>query len=105
MSDSSTANGSQKTLMLSDGVHIYYNGADELRLRKGIWNFEEAILTFDGLSKDHKDSLVKLFNLLQDGQGVDADHFPDEQNLTQLEQEQVAQTLQALRASDYLSDE
>ena len=56
-----TANGSQKTLMLSDGVHIYYNGADELRLRKGIWNFEEAVLSLDGLSKDHKESLVTLF--------------------------------------------
>ena len=73
MNDSLTANGSQKTLMLSDGVYIYYNGADELRLRKGIWNFEEAILTFDGLSKDHKESLVKLFTLLQDGRGVDTD--------------------------------
>ena len=51
MSDSLTGNGLQGTLMLSDGVHIYYNGADEVRLRKGIWNFEEAILTFDGLSK------------------------------------------------------
>ncbi len=101
--ENAKANDAQKTLMLRDGVQIYYNGTDELRLRKGVWNFEEAILTFEGLTKDHKDSLVKLFNLLQDGRGIDTEHLPDEQNLTQLEKEQVVQTLDALRAKDYLS--
>jgi thiazole/oxazole-forming peptide maturase SagC family component len=101
--ESTKANDAQKTLVLRDGVQIYYNGADELRLRKGVWNFEEAILTFEGLSKDHKDSLVKLFNLLQDGTGVQSEHLPGEHNLTQLEQEQIIQTLDALRGKDYLS--
>ena len=104
MSDSLTGNGLQGTLMLSDGVHIYYNGADEVRLRKGIWNFEEAILTFDGLSKDHKESLVRLFTLLQDGRGVETESLPNEENLTQLEKEQVVQTMDALRSTKYVTD-
>jgi thiazole/oxazole-forming peptide maturase SagC family component len=103
MADSFKANSAQRTLMLREDVQIYYNGADELRLRKGVWNFEEAILTFEGLSKDHKDTFVKMFNLLQDGRGVDSERLPDEQNLTQLEREQVAQTLDALRAKGYIS--
>jgi thiazole/oxazole-forming peptide maturase SagC family component len=98
------ANDPQTTLMLRDGVQIYYNGTDELRLRKGVWNFEEAILTFDGLSADHKESLVQLFNSLQDGTGVDSQHLPNDHNLTQLEHEQVAQTLDALRAKDYVAE-
>jgi len=104
MTDSSKANGAPKTLRLREDVQIYFNGADELRLRKGVWNFEEAIMTFAGLSKDHKDALVKIFNLLQDGTGVASDRLPDQHNLTQLEREQVAQTLDALRAKDYVSD-
>ena len=52
MADGMTADESRKRLTLADGVQIYYNGADELRLRKGIWNFEEGVLSFDGLSKD-----------------------------------------------------
>jgi thiazole/oxazole-forming peptide maturase SagC family component len=104
MGDSLTTSRLKNTLMLSDGVHIYYNGADELRLRKGIWNFEEAILTFDGLSKDHKDSLVKLFMLLQDGRSVDIERLLNEENLTQLEQQQVGEMLDALCSTDYLSD-
>ena len=104
MTDSLKANDAQKTLMLREDVQIYFNGADELRLRKGVWNFEEAILTFEGLSKDHKDTLVKMFNFLQDGSGVDSERLPNEQNLTQLEREQVAQTLDALRAKDYVCD-
>ena len=104
MNDTSKANDAHKTLMLRDDVQIYYNGTDELRIRKGVWNFEEAILTFDGLSKDHKVTLVKMFDLLQDGRGVDSKRLPDEQNLTQLEREQVGQTLDALRAKDYVFD-
>jgi thiazole/oxazole-forming peptide maturase SagC family component len=104
MTDSSKANGTRKTLLLREDVQIYYNGADELRFRKGVWNFEEAILTFEGLSKDHKDTLVKMFNLLQEGAAVDGERLPDEQNLTQLEREQVVQTLDALRAKDYISN-
>lgn len=104
MTDGMTANGSRKTLMLSDGVHIYYNGADELRLRKGIWNFEEAVLSLDGLSEEHKESLVTLFTMLQNGRRVDAKHFPNEENLTQLEQEQVDEMLHALQSNDYVSD-
>src|ERR1039457_6756204 len=103
MADSFKANSARRTLMLREDVQIYYNGADELRLRKGVWNFEEAILTFEGLSKDHKDTFVKMFNLLQDGRGVDSERLPDEQNLTQLEREQVAQTLDALGAKGYIS--
>ncbi|MFG1610493.1 TOMM precursor leader peptide-binding protein [Actinoplanes sp. NPDC049265] len=103
MTDGMTANGSQKRLILGDGVQVYYNGTDELRLRKGVWNFEEGVLSFDGLSEDHKESLVALFALLQDG-GVDPGRLPNEQNLTALEREQVAETLDALRANDFVSD-
>jgi len=105
MIDSFKANDAQKTLKLREDVQIYYNGADELRLRKGVWNFEEAILNFEGLSNDHKETLVRIFNLLQEGRGVDSGPLPNEQNLTQLEKEQVAQTLAALRAKDFVSDE
>jgi thiazole/oxazole-forming peptide maturase SagC family component len=45
-----------------------------------------------------------MFNLLQDGGGVDRERFPNEQNLTQLEREQVGQMLDALCAKDYLSN-
>ncbi len=104
MSDSLQANNGHKPLMLHESVQVYYNGADELRLRKGVWNFEEAILTFEGLSDAHKYTLVKIFDLFQEGTGVDNDRLPNEQNLTQLEREQVVQTLDALRANDYISD-
>jgi|SRR5215471_4319014 len=105
MADSFKANDAQKILVLREDVQIYYNGADELRLRQGVWNFEEAILNFEGLSENHKQALVEMFNSLQEGKGVDSEHLPNEQTLTQLEREQVAQTLAALRAKDYVSEE
>ena len=104
MTDNHHTNNGHQRLALHDSVQIYYNGADELRLRKGVWNFEEAILTFAGLSDAHKDTLVKIFDQFQDGTGVDAERLPDEHNLTQLEREQIVQTLDALQANDYVSD-
>ena len=79
---------------MSDGVYLYYNGADGLRAQ-GYLEFQEAFLTFDGLSKDHKESLVKLLTLLQDGRGVDTEHLPNGENLTQVELQQVTETLDA----------
>jgi thiazole/oxazole-forming peptide maturase SagC family component len=104
MSDakSSKVNGASSRLLLNDGVQVFYNGADELRLRKGVWNFEEAILTFGGLSPDHKQALVGIFNALQDGSGVDDDQWPGAGRLTEVEREQIAQTLAALKAKDYI---
>jgi thiazole/oxazole-forming peptide maturase SagC family component len=102
MADISKVLSPEKGLKLREDVQIYYNGADELRLRKGVWNFEEAILSFEGLSKDHRETLVTMFSLLQDGEGVDSEHIPNEQNLTQAEREQIGQTLDALRAKDYV---
>jgi len=97
-------NGKQpdQKVRLSHGVRIYSNGADELRIRKGIWNFEEAILTFDSLSKDHKDTFVQLFELLEDGQVLNVGTLPNDENLTQQERDQVAETVEALRAQNYL---
>lgn len=92
------------TLILCEGVQIYYNGADELRLRKGVWNFEEAVLTFDGLSAQHKETLVKVFGRLREGSEVDSADLPGAASLTGAEEEQVVETLQALQAQDYVSD-
>jgi thiazole/oxazole-forming peptide maturase SagC family component len=103
MSDSSPAPDTQESLLLCDDVQIYYNGDDELRLRKGVWNFEEAILTFEGLGPRHKECLVTVFGLLQDGSSVNTAHLPNEHSLTQLEREEVAQTLDALRGRDYVA--
>ena len=101
MGNTSKSNGA-RMLLPQDGVQIYYNGANELRLRKGVWNFEEAILTFEGLSKDHKETLVRVFAALQGGTGVDRENLPNAAQLTEAEKEQVTQTIDALEAKDYI---
>lgn len=104
MSDLGTTDEPPRTFVLREGVQIYYNGADELRLRKGVWNFEEAILTFDGLGAEHKETLVGVFRLLQEGAPVDGARLPGGAQLTQAEREQVSETLEALRAQAYVSE-
>jgi len=44
--------------VLADSVCIYFNGTDEVRIRKGIWNYEEAILSFEGFSDLFKQTLL-----------------------------------------------
>lgn len=93
-----------KALVLRDDVQIYYNGAGEVRLRKGVWNFEEAILTLDDLGPEHRDCLIALFAQLQAGDPVSTSDFALGQSLTQDERSNVVETLAALEANAYLSD-
>lgn len=89
---------------LPDNVQIYYNGDEELRLRSGTWNFEEAILTLDDLSAELKDCVTQIFGAFQSGDSVDSGQLPNRRNITNLEEQQIVQMLQTLRAKHYLSD-
>jgi len=92
-------------LVLSDSVRIYSNGIDEIRIRKGIWNHEEAILSLEGLSKDLKGSLITLFAQLDDGQPLIAEAIPNQERLTPEELEQVTQIIEALQYQNYICAE
>lgn len=47
-----------------DNVSIFFNGENEIRFRKGIWNYEEATLTLDTLSDNLKEAFLSVVESL-----------------------------------------
>lgn len=92
-------------LMVAEGVSIYFNGQDEIRIRKGIWNYEEAILALGEADRQLRQALVGVFDLLDRGERLDVDRYIRQENLTSETATQIRQIIDALRSQHYLQAE
>lgn len=92
-------------LMVAQGVSIYFNGQDEIRIRKGIWNYEEAILALGEADQHLRQALVGIIGLLDRGEMFDIDMFIRQENHAPEVAAQVRQIIDALRAQHYLHAE
>jgi len=59
-----------KSLRIGDSTTIYVNGSTEIVLRKGVWNFEEALLDLSPLEDPLQSLLLRLFETLGRGESV-----------------------------------
>lgn len=92
----------QARIVLSDTVRVFFNGWNEIRIRKGIWNYEEAVLSLEGIGEQFKAALVKLFNRLDDHEAVDVETFLEGEQLPPDDKMQFTQILDALLAQNYI---
>ncbi|NOX62160.1 MAG: hypothetical protein GXP42_09485 [Chloroflexi bacterium] len=92
-------------IVLSDSVRIYSSGTDEIRIRKGVWNYEEAILNYGGLSENLQNAVLKLFDRLEAGQFVDVVDLMDAEQLTPEEKELFSGLIDSLRYQSYVYSE
>ncbi len=60
----------KKNIKLYDNVSIFFNSDDEIRFRKGIWNFEEAALGLNDLDDSMKEALIFLSKELFDDKHI-----------------------------------
>ncbi|WP_029453540.1 streptolysin associated protein SagC [Clostridium algidicarnis] len=56
---------------INENLRIFDNGSDEIRLRIGIWNYNEAVLDLNGQTDGFKSSIRDLFVKMQSGKGID----------------------------------
>lgn len=76
-----------KRFKLYDNAFIYFNGEDELRIKKGIWNFEEATLNLKEVNENIKKAIVFISVELFEDKTVDLDEvhkrflFTDEDHI------------------------
>ena len=94
---------SEKIYVLKDGVRILDNGADEIRLRKGIWNYEEAELDMQGFTEDFKKCFRAVMDALCTEEGFNAENVA-RYKLDATEEGTVYQVLEQLEAGNYLTD-
>jgi thiazole/oxazole-forming peptide maturase SagC family component len=92
-------------LMVAEGVSIYFNGQDEIRIRKGIWNYEEAILALGEADRHLRQALVGVFDLLDRGEMLDVDSFIRQEKHAPEVAAQIRQIIDTLRAQHYLQAE
>lgn len=60
---------------LSDSAVVFNNQVNEIRIRKGVWNYEEAILSLEAESEAVKDLVFAAFSDLDAGKAVDFDEY------------------------------
>lgn len=63
----------KKNIKLYDSVSIFFNSDDEIRFRKGIWNFEEASLTLNDLEDNMKEVVMFIVKELLDDKLISFD--------------------------------
>lgn len=90
-------------LVLADGVQVYSNGEDEIRIRKGVWNYEEAILDLSDVSQHQRDAVLAILEHLRSGGSVDTADLTGYGDLTTEELEQLTETIDGLSDTDYLA--
>ncbi|MBN1519085.1 MAG: hypothetical protein JW923_03245 [Spirochaetales bacterium] len=93
----------KRSFWLEDGVRIFSNGQDELRFRKGIWNFEEATLNLSSLSGALKDTVTHILGELAAERPIDPEDVFKARGLSQDEAATVSSVLDALESQKYLT--
>lgn len=85
---------------LSLDARIFYNGQDEIRIRKGIWNYTEAILNLAGQNEEVRKIFIQLFNDLNEGKSIDLETII---GLDIEQKNQISQVMETLRHQFYLT--
>ena len=63
----------KKNIKLYDNVSIFFNSDDEIRFRKGIWNFEEASLGLNDLNNKMKEVIIFITKEFLDDKTISFD--------------------------------
>ncbi len=94
------ANETEKTrYSLETDVHLIINDA-EIRLRKGIWNYEEGCLTLEGCSEEFSNCLKETFKSMN-AEGISFDYF-DHYLLEPFEREQIETIMNQLTEAGFI---
>lgn len=88
------------TYVFRDSVRVFNNGAEEIRLRMGVFNYEEVELDMSTLSTPLSSFLREMVQLLESQEGYD-EKLLTEQLLEPFEKEIVQSMLDELQATNY----
>ncbi len=87
---------------LMENVIVYFNGDNEIRFRKGIWNYEEANLNTAPLPDKIKEAVIRIVELFDKGEVVDLKEIHAEFRLVGEEFGLVRQLMDSLEEQKYI---
>lgn len=90
---------------VQDNVNIYYNGENEVRFRKGIWNYEEATLDLNWFENDSiRKAVIEIISELSERKIVDVANYRTKYQLSSEDNSCIIELLDALSDQAYLND-
>lgn len=89
---------------IGESTTIFFNGEAEIIFRKGVWNFEEAILDISVFDEKLQDDMLSVFRELSEGNGIKMDDLFTKFNIDSSDIENVLSLLDELAEQDYLSN-
>lgn len=92
----------QKVYVFRDSVRLFDNGSDEIRLRMGVFNYEEVALDLSPLSPSLSEFMRKAFKLMN-GDGYDV-RLINERLLEPYEKEMAENIFEELLATNYITE-
>lgn len=90
--------------ILSDNVVVFSNHVDEIRVRRGVWEYEEAIISLGAESDTVRQMMFAIFNDFDAGCVVDFDEFLKKYNISSHEKESIENLVIGLREQRYIVD-
>ena len=90
--------------VLSDSAVVFNNQVNEIRIRKGVWNYEEAIISLEAECEAVKDMLMASFSALDAGKEVDFESYLQEYNISAADKENIGYLIVGLSEQGYIVD-
>lgn len=86
-------------------VSIYYNGDSEIRLRKGVWNFEEVAINLNYVSENLAKAIKEIFSNIDENIEYSLEKVNTDCELSVDEFMNLSSMLEELHSQNYLCDE
>jgi thiazole/oxazole-forming peptide maturase SagC family component len=98
-----TASAPKRIYRLKDGVRVFNSNEEEIRFRKGVWNFNEAVLRLAG----HDERAVRFLRAVAEQLIVrgkaDVDEVARAQGTAAQELDELCEILESLRQQEFLA--
>lgn len=89
---------------LGESTEIFFNGDSEIVFRKGVWNYEEAVMDISMFSENVQEGLLNAFREISDGGQVSTDDLFSRFNIDSGEIDNILSVFDELSEQAYLSD-
>lgn len=90
---------------IGESTSIFFNGEAEIVFRKGVWNYEEAVMDISGFGEETQDKLLDVFRDISDGGQVSTDDMFSKYAIDGGDIDSVLSVLEELTEQGYLADD
>ena len=89
---------------LGESTEIFFNGDTEIIFRKGVWNYEEALLDLTGFDEAVQETVLDLMRVLAEGGSITDRDIAERFGTDRDNAEKTAELLEELSEQAYLSN-